>query len=141
MAKFFTELILDAQRAVDALGAAATAVGYILISTVAGIVSYIRAVERRLVDSRIASHVGHLLRKSLVSGFVGLLVWLAMRWVGYADSPLGYLIAGIVCVYAKEALDLAWWALKAKAESFGVPIKKRNRADMRDDRTDRKHEG
>jgi hypothetical protein len=123
---------------VDALGAAATAVGYLLISTLAGVISYIRAVERRIVDGGFAGHIGYLARKGAMAAFVGLLVWLAMRWVGYADSPLGYLIAGIVCVYSREALDLAWWALKSKAESVGVPIRKRNRADMRDDQGDRK---
>ncbi len=141
MGKYLTELILEAQRVVDALGSAATAFGYLAISTLAGIVSHIRAIDRRMAELSVLEHISHLMRKGLVAAFVGLLVWLAMRWVGYADSPLGYLIAGVVCVYSREALDIAWFAVKAKAEAAGVPMKRRNRADMRDDSRAGKNEG
>ena len=131
------DLITEVQRAVDALGATAVALGYLMISTLAGVVSYIRAIDQAKVNAGIGAHITALFRKGLIAAFVGLLIFLAMRWIGYSDSPLGYLIAGIVCVYAGEALDLAWWALKMRAKAMGVPIKDQDRADMGNDQGDK----
>lgn len=92
------------------------AASFAVVATIGGIVAHIRAYEIAHLELTPAQHFWGIVRRSIMGGFGGLLVFFA--WHG-ADWPpaYGYFVAGVVGLFASEAFEFFWTLVKRVLET------------------------
>ena len=86
-------------------------IGFLVLAVMGGIVAHIRRYEQMGVVLTPWQHWWAIVRKALPAVLSSLLVyaaWDALSWT----LSWGFVVAGIVAVFASEAFDFAWFLLK-----------------------------
>lgn len=81
---------------------------FIILSITGGAVAHIRTYETAKIDMSFKQHFWALVRRSVVSGFAGVLIYLAAHAQGFAGSPWAFFLAGLCGLFSAEFFDLAW---------------------------------
>jgi hypothetical protein len=81
---------------------------FIVLAITGGAVAHIRTFEQAKLDLTFREHFWALARRSVVSGFAGMLVFLAADGAGMRGSPWSFFLAGLCGLFSAEAFDLAW---------------------------------
>lgn len=89
--------------------------GFAIVAVIGGIVAHIRQYELTKAEITPAQHFWGVIRRAIMGGFGGLLVWFAWRGAAWPEA-YGYFIAGIVGLFASEAFEFAWSLVKKIAE-------------------------
>lgn len=83
-------------------------VTFIIIAMAGGIVAHVRTYEQAKIDLSWRQHFWSIMRRAFVSGFAGILVYLAADGAGMSASPWAFFLAGLCGLFSAEAFDLAW---------------------------------
>lgn len=119
------DVIADLARIRDAIGAAGIAAGYVATSAFGGVVAHLRAAESERQAQGLGGQFRSMLRRTVVAGFVGLLLYFLFAGWGQAASPWGFFCSGVAALYASEALDLLWFLARRRIKAMtGVDLKK-----------------
>lgn len=85
--------------------------GFAIVAVIGGIVAHIRQYEITRQERTFSEHFWGVVRRAVMGGFGGLLVYFAWRGASWPEA-YGYFVAGIVGLFASEAFEFFWDLLK-----------------------------
>ena len=96
-------------------------VGYLFVSVVGGAAAFVKEWEDKNPARTFAQHFWALTRRLLFALVAGLLWYEIVIWQELKGSPLSYLGATLVGLYATEFLDFLWVQMKQRLAGTQAP--------------------
>jgi hypothetical protein len=94
--------------------------GFALIALIGGIVAHIQQYELLKLELTPWQHFWGILRRSVMGGFGGILVYFAWHGAGWPEA-YGYFAAGVVGLFSSQAFEFMWSVVKQViAKRLGV---------------------
>ena len=88
-------------------------IGFVFTAIIGGIVGFIKAYEQSAVELTKRAIAWGILRRSVMAGFAGWLVYQLTLIYGLSNA-WGHVLAGITGVFASEAFEVAWFVVKTR---------------------------
>jgi len=106
----------------------AGAIWFAVVAVIGGVVAHIQQHELARTDLSVAGHMWAIVRRSVMGGFGGALVyfiWSGMQW----PDSFGYFTAGIVGLFSSQAFEFMWQMVKGVARNKLGITENRRRGD------------